>query len=129
MALNDTITALGNAIINFVNSKLTEKRSNLTQTNISLSSGTVSLNKSSDYYSVTPTSNTTFAFDNIPSGVCTFELRIKLSTVYALTFPSSVKWMNDTPPDMSETGIYFLVFRTEDNGTTWYANCQGKWSV
>lgn len=87
-------------------------------------------------YKITIASNTTFVFpDNlvlpvrdVNFGSVTFELYIDMSsTVYSLTFPSSVSWQDGQTPDLSTTGKYFLVFRTFDNGTTWFGNLQGKW--
>ena len=84
----------------------------------------------SNYYTIEPTSATTFTFPSVSAGkVYTFELKVTLSSVYSLTFPSSVVWMNGETPDMSEAGVYFLVFRTDDGGNTWYGNSQGRWSI
>lgn len=87
-------------------------------------------------YKITIASNTTFVFPSnlvlpvrdVNFGSVTFELYIDMSsTVYSLTFPSSVSWQDGQTPDLSTTGKYFLVFRTFDNGTTWFGNLQGKW--
>lgn len=93
-------------------------------------------------YKYKPTGACTFSFDT--SGIdiditppstapnyynaFTFELCVDMSTtVYSLTFPNSVVWQDNTAPTMSSTGVYFLVFRTINGGTTWYGNLQGKW--
>lgn len=86
-------------------------------------------------YKITIASNTTFVFPSnlvlpirdVNFGSVTFELYINMQTVYSLTFPSSVIWQNGQTPDLSTTGKYFLVFRTFDNGTTWFGNLEGKW--
>ena len=90
----------------------------------------ISFDDTSNYYTIAPTAATTFTF---PSGldsakVYTFELKVTLNPVISLTFPNSVKWLNDEAPDMSEIGVYFLAFRTDDGGNTWYGNLQGRWS-
>jgi hypothetical protein len=91
----------------------------------------VALTKTCSLYKITPNASTTFTF-TAPSGLSnvayTFELCIDMSsTVYDLTFPNSVSWLDSTSPDFSTTGVYFLAFRTLDGGTTWYGNLQGKW--
>ena len=103
------------------------KQDILTQ-NAQATSSAISLVSNSNYYTIKPTSATTFTFPSVSAGkVYTFELKVTLSSVYSLTFPSSVVWMNGEAPDMSEVGVYFLVFRTDDGGNTWYGNSQGRW--
>lgn len=97
-----------------------------------LSSGTITLSSVSSIYKITPASNTTFTFNtsglSLSSAVAyTFELYINMSTVYSLTFPSSLTWQGGTAPDLSATGTYFLVFRTIDGGINWIGNLQGVW--
>jgi len=97
-----------------------------------LSSGTITLTSGVSLYKIALTAATTFTFNlsgtSASSSVAyTFELCIVMSTVYSLTFPSSVTWQNGEAPDMSSTGTYFLAFRTLDGGTTWLGNLQGKW--
>ena len=105
------------------------KQDILTQ-NAQATSSAISLVPNSNYYTIEPTSATTFTFPSVSAGkVYTFELKVTLSSVYSLTFPSSVVWMNGEAPDMSEVGVYFLVFRTDDGGNTWYGNSQGRWGV
>ena len=89
-----------------------------------------------------PTEAVTFAFDvgsnSNTNGVSdyestfvitTFELIIVMRTVQSLTFPSEVVWLDANAPDLSETGVYFLAFRTLDNGNHWAGNLQGKWDL
>lgn len=111
-----------------------DAKSNLetTQNIQALSSGTIALASDKSIYKITPAGATTFTFDitnlSLTSSLSyTFELCVNMSTVYALTFPNSVTWQDATAPDMSSTGLYFLVFRTIDGGTTWLGNLQGKW--
>ena len=97
-----------------------------------LSSGSITLTSGISLYKRTPTAATTFTFTlsgtSASSSVAyTFELCIVMSTVYSLTFPSSVIWQNGETPDMSSTGTYLLAFRTLDGGSTWLGNLQGKW--
>ena len=105
------------------------KQDILTQ-NAQATGSAISLVSNSNYYTIKPTSATTFTFPSVSAGkVYTFELKVTLSSVYSLTFPSSVVWMNGETPDMSEAGVYFLVFRTDDGGNTWYGNSQGRWGA
>ena len=109
--------------------ELNTKQDILTQ-NMQATGSAISLVSNSNYYTIKPTSATTFTFPSVSAGkVYTFELKVTLSSVYSLTFPSSVVWMNGETPDMSEVGVYFLVFRTDDGGNTWYGNSQGRWGV
>lgn len=62
-------------------------------------------------------------------GFSTFELCIKMPYVYSITFPNEVKWLDNSAPDMSEVGVYYLVFRYDTNLGNWYANLQGMWSL
>lgn len=98
----------------------------------SITSGAITINKAKSIYLITPSSATTFSF-TIPSSVVstnqalTFELFVNLSTVYSLTFPSSVIWQDGETPDLSSTGRYFFAFRTVDRGSIWLGNLQGRW--
>ena len=83
-------------------------------------------------YKHTPSAATTYTFNtsnlSISSSVAyTFELYVNMSTVYTLTFPSSLTWQDGETPDMSSTGTYFFAFRTIDGGSTWKGNLQGVW--
>lgn len=124
---SQTITDLGSAIINLVDSKT------IYQPITTLSNGTIALENKPAIYKITPSDATTFTFSTTnlaleSSRSYTFELCVDMSTIQTLTFPSSVKWLNDEAPDLSEAGTYFLVFRTIDGGTNWLGNLQGKWS-
>jgi hypothetical protein len=113
-------------------SNLANKSVETIQNITTLSSGAITLSATSSIYKITPSANTTFSF-TLASGTITanqsytFELHINMSTVYSITLPASVTWQDATLPDLSATGYYMLVFRTIDDGTTWYGNLQGKW--
>lgn len=98
-----------------------------------ITSGDITLSDiSNSIYRITPTEDITFSFitDNLnTSETYTFELKITMDTLYSFTFPDTIKWVDDTLPDLSEVGIYYLVFRTDDGGITWFGNSQGKWSL
>lgn len=117
-----------NTLLNAKADKSVETTQNIT----TLSDGTIALASNSSIYKITPSGATTFTFStvglNLTSAVSyTFELCVNMTTAYALTFPNSVIWQDGQTPDLSATGLYFLVFRTIDAGTTWYGNLQGVW--
>ena len=98
----------------------------------SLSSGTIDLSMTESFYKITPSAATTFTFSTLnltlsASIAYTFELCVVMSTVYTLTFPSTVKWQDNTTPTMTSAGTYFFAFRTIDAGSTWKGSLQGVW--
>lgn len=106
----------------------------IVQTCSDLSNGTIVLNRNISIYRHTATAAITFSFDTSGLGLtngetATFELKVTMAAVQTLTFPASVKWLDGEAPDVSSAGIYYFVFRTDDNGTTWYGNSQGRWDV
>lgn len=97
-----------------------------------LTNGTISLIRNKTLYKYDVSGNTTFTFsitDLSLDTTCayTFELLLKMTTIYTLTFPSTVSWQNNITPNMSSTGNYFFVFRTTDGGENWFGNLQGVW--
>lgn len=69
----------------------------------------------------TVTANTTFSFTNVPSGViCCITLQIINGGNYTVTWPNSVKWTDNTAPDLTSYGKDILTFITMDGGTTWF---------
>lgn len=134
VSLNN-LDSVGEARFTSINSSLSNKADKSVETtqNIeTLSSGTITLAHDKSIYKITPSAATTFTFTttglSLTSSISyTFELCVNMSTAYTLTFPASVTWQDGTAPDLSATGVYFLVFRTIDSGTTWYGNLQGKW--
>lgn len=99
---------------------------------ITLSNDTIVLQQDKVlYYYIIP-SSTTFTFSTVNlslslSKAYTFELLLYQATAYSLTFPSSVKWQDNTTPTMTASGYYFFAFRTIDGGTTWKGSLQGVW--
>lgn len=105
------------------------EQSILTQTPMS-TGASIELKDTSNYYTIDIAEATTFSFSGAEEGdVYTFELKMTMNSVYSVEFPSSVKWLNDEVPDVSEAGVYFFVFRTDDGGSVWYGNLQGRWSI
>lgn len=80
---------------------------------INLSLGTVFLK--------TITAATTFTISGVPSGAAsTFNLVLTNGGSKVVTWPSSVKWTEGNPPELSVSGIDVLTFLTPNGGTTWY---------
>jgi len=65
---------------------------------------------------------TTFAFANVPTGVFSSQVLLALTNGGAgvLTWPGSVAWLGGIAPTLQVSGVDLLLFRTVDNGTTWY---------
>ncbi len=73
----------------------------------------------STYFTKTINGNSTFTFTNAPSdrAYCfTLELTHTSGTV---TWPSSVKWPQDTAPTLTTGKTHLFMFVTDDGGTRW----------
>ena len=72
------------------------------------------------YFTKTITGATTFTFTNVPSGVAyAFTFEVTLNGSNAITWPSSVKWLADTAPTITDGKTQVFVFLTDDGGTRW----------
>ena len=79
-------------------------------------------------FTKTITGSTTFSFTNVPSdATCCVTLILKNGGNYTVTWPASVKWTEDTIPDLMQNGTDVLTFITCDGGLTWYGTttCMG----
>ena len=81
----------------------------------------------------TLTQNTTFTFANPPSSGTSFGFSLNVTqdgsaSGYSLTWPSSVDWVEATPPTLSATpnAVDVFVFFTYNGGTTWYGFTAGQ---
>lgn len=74
-------------------------------------------------HKITPSAATTLVLPTtgMTSGIMyNCQLFVTMSVVYTLSYPSSVKWMNNTAPTMSSTtATYRLTFETINAGTQW----------
>lgn len=80
------------------------------------------------FFVKTITANTTLSFVNAPSSAgCCVTLVLGNGGNYTVTWPSSVKWSDNTPPTLTQNGSDALTFITVDGGTTWYGalSCVG----
>jgi hypothetical protein len=72
---------------------------------------------------------TTISFTNMPSSsgyVQSVVIYLNMIAVYAVTFPSGVKWHNENIPSLTAGRVHEIIFRTTDNGATWLATLGGK---
>lgn len=113
-----------------------ESTASIVQTHTDLTSGAtvdIVLNEDVAIYRLSPTVDTTFTFNtsNIvftPPDTITFEIKLVIDTPVALNFPSSVHWEEGLVPNLTNAGSYYLVFRSDDGGTSWFGNLQGRWN-
>lgn len=71
------------------------------------------------YFVRTVASNTTFAFSNAPTGLAyAFTLRITHNSG-AITWPSSVDWVDSQAPELTTGRDHLFFFVTENGGTSW----------
>ena len=72
-------------------------------------------------FTKTVTGNTTFFFTNVPSdAVCCVTLVLTNGGNYTVTWPSSVKWTGNLPPELTINGTDVLTFLTCTGGNVWY---------
>ncbi len=80
-------------------------------------------------FDITPTGACTLAFSN-PSAsgaACSITVIIRQpSTLYAITFPSSVQWSNGAIPSFITNKTAVLTFVTVNGGTRWYGFLAGN---
>ena len=73
-------------------------------------------------FTKTITANTTFSFINVPEdAVCCITVILINGGSKTITWPSSVKWPLNTPPELSASGTDVLTFITATGGNVWYA--------
>lgn len=94
----------------------------------------VILERDTSIYRYNVNKNSTFIFDTSSldlkdTETYTFEIKLHLSGAYSLSFPVNINWMEDIAPTMVNKGVYYLVFRTDDKGNSWYGNSQGRWNT
>lgn len=74
--------------------------------------------------------NINFNTDNIDTTkTITFEQRLNIQNTPTVTYTNNIKWLNDEAPDFTEDGQYYIAFRSNDGGSTWLANSQGRWNT
>lgn len=72
-------------------------------------------------FTKTVTTNTTFTISGTPSNVAAcFTLVLIDGGSHTVTWPSSVKWTEGTPPELIAVGTDVITFITPNGGITWY---------
>lgn len=118
----------------FSHNLINQSANTIYQDMVTLSSGSINLVENKSIYSYLVNADTTFNFittglPNIGTGrVITFELYLQFgATANTITWPTSVKWLEDTVPTFEANTFYLLAFRTFNNGTNWIGNPQCNW--
>ena len=79
-----------------------------------------------NYFTLTSSANTTFAFSNVPSSGIAYVCIIQVTAgSYSMTWPSAVKWSASTggaAPTVTASKVHNFMLATTDGGTTWRAN-------
>lgn len=92
-------------------------------------SGTKTLDiTTGNVFDLTLSGATTLAFSNpAASGrACSMTVIIRMpSTLYAVTYPSSVKWDGDKVPELKAGKVAILTFVTVNGGSRWYGASAG----
>jgi hypothetical protein len=84
--------------------------------------GTIDLSKG-NYHKIaigSGNASVTVSFTNVPSGSSKWFLELDTEVEYTITWPASVIWSDDTPPETTADRLLILEFYTPDGGTTVY---------
>ena len=94
--------------------------------NILESSGVITLTDNS-INTITPTGNVTFTLPTITDDTVLHQIfvQINLSTLYTLALGTSY-FFNSTAPDMSQIGVYNLVYEYDKANQYWVVGCIDK---
>jgi hypothetical protein len=76
-----------------------------------------------NYFTKTISGNSTFTFSNVPSGAYGMIVEIE-NTSGMITWPTEVKFPNDTAPSLSTGKTHVFVFITDDSGSRWRGMAQ-----
>ena len=74
-----------------------------------------------NYFTQGISANSTFTFSNIPTTGTVFGFTIQLAvtgTGTTVTWPTEVKWNEDTAPTLTDNKTHLFMFTTSDGGTT-----------
>jgi hypothetical protein len=74
----------------------------------------------SNYFTKTIAANSTFTFSNVPVTGISYSFTLELThTSGTVTWPTSVKWPDDTAPALTTGKTHLFMFVTDDGGTRW----------
>lgn len=72
-------------------------------------------------FTKTVSADITFAITGVPAGAAaTFTFLLTNGGSATVTWPASVKWADDTAPDLTADGTDVLAFVTANGGVTWF---------
>lgn len=111
---------------------------NYAQPTISSNTVTVGGDRNKSVYSLASsqfTGNVTMKLlaptDLTDNEIYTFEVKWVTTSIRNITFTAAsggtVKPLEGEFPNVQASGTYWLVFRTDDKGNTWYMNSQGRY--
>ena len=88
---------------------------------------TVDLNNGNSVTATVSASANTFVFSNPTAGdeLCGFTLGLTNGGSQTVNWPSSVDWTAATAPELTASGVDWLVFWTVTGGTVWYGKLVG----
>ncbi|MFK3738024.1 hypothetical protein [Massilia sp. TN1-12] len=72
-----------------------------------------------NYFTKTISSNSTFAFKNVPAGGSSFTLELTTTAAVAVALPSSVKTLGNATPPFGAGKTSLLMFSTSNGGARW----------
>ena len=86
---------------------------------VTMSNATVDCS-TGNYFCHTASSSTTYSFSNVPASGRAYSFVLEVyHTGGSLSWPSSVKWPDDTAPTLSTAKTHVFVFVTDDAGSRW----------
>ncbi len=92
------------------------------ETAVAAASNTLDLS-ASNYFTRSISSNATFVFNSPPTTGNAFAFTLELThTSGSVTWPTSVKWPDDTAPTLTTGKTHLFFFVTDDGGTRWRAS-------
>lgn len=74
-----------------------------------------------NYFTKAISTSSTFTFSSVPSSGTAYSFTLEVDVTgssTAITWPSSVKWPDDSAPTLTDTKTHLFMFVTNDGGTT-----------
>lgn len=74
-----------------------------------------------NYFTKAISTSSTFTFSSVPSSGTAYSFTLEVDVTgssTAITWPTSVKWPDDTAPSLTDTKTHLFMFVTNDGGTT-----------
>lgn len=93
---------------------------------VAVTAGEINVSKGA-CFTKTISAATTISFTGVPANkTACISLILTNGGSKQVVWPSSMKWPDGTPPELSSSGIDVLTFITADGGTTWYGTLSIK---